>query len=258
MNRRNWQRQELLLALNLYCRLPFGKYHNRNPEIIRLAKFIGRTPNAVAMKLSNFASYDPYHQSRGIKGLQNSSHTDRMIWDEFNKNWDDLAAESELAYLQLASENDIADPDLESQDNGVSFSGVTETERQVKVRLGQRFFRKVILASYQNKCCVCGIPVKELLIASHIVPWHKDKNLRVNPHNGLCLCALHDKAFDRGFFTLGENFEVVISKALHDYLPNLALQNGFSIFSGQTIELPDKFLPAQEFLEIHRQHYYLG
>lgn len=68
--RRNWQRKELLLALNLYCRLPFGHYHSRNSEIIKLADFIGRTPDAVAMKLSNFASFDPYHQARVLKGYK--------------------------------------------------------------------------------------------------------------------------------------------------------------------------------------------
>ncbi len=258
MNRRNWQRNELLLVLNLYCRLPFGRYHNRNAEIIQLAELIGRTPNAVAMKLTNFASFDPYHQSRGVSGLQNTSQADREIWDEFNKNWGELAAESELAYLKLAGQDNLNIPNVEEQDDMIVFSGTTETERQVKVRLGQRFFRKVILANYQNKCCVCGIPVPKLLIASHIVPWHKDKNLRVNPHNGLCLCTLHDKAFDAGFFTLGENFEIVIGEALLAYLPNPAVQNGFNIFLGQKIELPDKFLPAQEFLEVHRKNYYLG
>lgn len=75
MIRKNWQRDELLLALNLYCKLPFGQYHNRNPEIIQLAGFVNRSPDAVAMKLSNFASFDPYHQARGIKGLANASHS---------------------------------------------------------------------------------------------------------------------------------------------------------------------------------------
>src|SRR5579864_8908579 len=99
--RRNWQRDELLLALNLYCRLSIGQYHSRNPEIIKLAKRINRTPDAVAMKLSNFASFDPYHQAHGIKGLQNASQGDRDIWDEFNSNWDDLAVESELISERL-------------------------------------------------------------------------------------------------------------------------------------------------------------
>jgi hypothetical protein len=138
MARRNWQREELLLALNLYCRLPFGQYHSRNLEIIKLADFIGRSPDAVAMKLSNFASFDPYHQSRGIKGLQNAGQADRDIWNEFSANWDELAVESEIAYAQLlgAEIPSMITPSPELDTESVEFSGSTEAERKVKVRLG--------------------------------------------------------------------------------------------------------------------------
>jgi putative restriction endonuclease len=259
MARRNWQRDELLLALNLYCRLPFGQYHSRNPEIIKLAEFIHRTPDAVAMKLSNFASFDPFHQLRGIRGLQNASQADREIWDEFNLNWDDLAAESETIYAQLLGEVDVIKTTAPESDNEtLMFLGPTEIERQVKVRLGQNFFRKVILTSYGRKCCVCGMPIPELLIASHIIHWSDDENLRVNPHNGLCFCTLHDKGFDRGFFTIGEEYEIVIGKAIRQYLPNSAVYNGFRIYEGQLISLPDKFIPDQGFLVIHRNNYFLG
>ncbi len=259
MTRRNWQREELLLALNLYCRLPFGQYHHRNPEIIKLSEFIDRSPDAVAMKLSNFASFDPYHHSRGIKGLQNASQADRDIWNEFNSNWDALAVEGEDLYLRLVGDlNGIKIGASESNEMTVQFSGLTEIERQVKVRLGQSFFRKVILTSYGSKCCVCGLPIPELLIASHIVPWSDADNLRVNPHNGLCLCVLHDKGFDRGFFTLGEDYEVVIGHVLRHYLPNSSVNNGFKIYEGQIITLPDKFIPNQQFLAIHRNNYFLG
>jgi putative restriction endonuclease len=67
MKRRLWTKEELILALNLYLKLPFGKFYHRTPEIIHLASLIGRTPSSVAMRLSNFASVDPYHQKRGVK-----------------------------------------------------------------------------------------------------------------------------------------------------------------------------------------------
>lgn len=256
--RRNWQRDELLLALNLYCRLPFGQYHHRNPKIIELANFIGRTPNAVAMKLSNFASFDPYHQGRGIKGLPNAGLADQEIWNEFSTNWDDLAVESEIAYAKISGE-EIPAPKIPSHNSErVEFTGLTEAERTVKVRLGQQFFRKVILTSYANKCCICGMPIPDLLIASHIVPWRDNENLRVNPHNGLCLCALHDKGFDRGYFTISEDLKVIIGKAIRSYLPNSSVNNGFKIYEGQAVSLPDKFVPNQEFLAIHRENYFLG
>lgn len=44
-----------------------------------------------------------------------------------------------------------------------------------------------------------GLAEPRLLIASHIVPWSKDKTNRLNPSNGLCLSAIHDRAFDQGF-----------------------------------------------------------
>lgn len=259
MSRRNWQREELLLALNLYCRLPFGQYHSHNSEIINLARFIDRTPSAVAMKLTNFASFDPYHQSRGIKGLQNTSQADRAIWEEFNANWDALVVESEMAAIQLSGQIDEIDsipPEFEP--DFAPFAGETESARLTKVRLGQQFFRKVILTSYRTQCCVCGMPIPELLVASHIVPWHEDVNLRVNPHNGLCFCAIHDKAFDRGLFTLGEGYEILMGKAINHHLPNSAVEQEFKRFQGQTITLPDKFIPDQGFLAVHRKRYFRG
>lgn len=68
MSRTLWSRDELILALNLYLKLPFGKLHSRTPEIIHLANLLGRTPGSIAMRLNNFASVDPYHPQRGISG----------------------------------------------------------------------------------------------------------------------------------------------------------------------------------------------
>ena len=79
-------------------KLPFGKMHSRNPKIIKLAKLIGRTPGSVAFKLVNFASLDPSLSARGIKGARNSSKLDRVIWDEFYNNWEQLAFESEKLF----------------------------------------------------------------------------------------------------------------------------------------------------------------
>jgi len=96
-----------------------------------------------------------------------------------------------------------------------------------------------------------------LLVASHIVPWREDENLRVNPHDGLCFCALHDKGFDRGFFTLGRNYEIVFGTAIREHFSNSAVHSGFQIYEGMAISLPDKFIPDQRFLAIHRDRYFL-
>jgi putative restriction endonuclease len=68
MPRRDWTREELIVAFNLYCKIPFGRIHIRNPLIIELAKSIGRTPSAVSWKLANFARLDPALKKRNIAG----------------------------------------------------------------------------------------------------------------------------------------------------------------------------------------------
>ena len=58
-----WTREHFLIALNLYCKLPFGKLDQRNPIIKEVSAKMGRTPSSLAMKLSNFASLDPVQQA---------------------------------------------------------------------------------------------------------------------------------------------------------------------------------------------------
>lgn len=80
-------------------------------------------------------------------------------------------------------------------------------EQMVHVRVGQNYFRNAVLSAYESRCCMTGISVPEFLIASHIKPWKSsdDKKEKANPRNGLCLNALHDKAFDLGFITVDKD-----------------------------------------------------
>ncbi len=68
-NQKLWTREELILAINLYCKIPFGKIHNRNPKIIRLAEILGHSPNADSIKLVNFANLIQVYNHMGIKEL---------------------------------------------------------------------------------------------------------------------------------------------------------------------------------------------
>lgn len=75
----NWNHNQLLVAFNLYCQMLFGKMHSRNPEIIRLATLIGRTPSALAMKLTNIARLDPAITSTGRKRLSGASAANKLM-----------------------------------------------------------------------------------------------------------------------------------------------------------------------------------
>lgn len=256
MARQLWTRDELIVTFNLYCKLPFGKYHRGNRQVIELAQLLGRTPSAVAMKLCNFASHDPTHQRRGVGGLKNSSRSDELIWNEFNANWDALAVESEqsLENMKCAASDAVASatalPILEE----LVPDAATEAQRLMTVRLLQRFFRLTILAGYGTRCCVCSLNCGSLLVASHIVPWAVRPELRVNPRNGLCLCAIHDKAFDRGLITVSDTFTVRLSESIRRCLPSRVIDSVFTVYHDVPIQLPEKFRPDPEFLRYHNEN----
>ena len=89
-----WTEEQLLVAFALYCRIPFGLFHQHNPEIIRYAELIGRTPSALAMKLSNIASLDPVFIESGRKGLEGASQADQKMWDSMQADWEGFALKS--------------------------------------------------------------------------------------------------------------------------------------------------------------------
>jgi putative restriction endonuclease len=246
--RNNWTREELIVAFNLYCKIPFSKITSRNPGVVELASLIRRTPSAVALKLVNYAHLDPVLQKRSISGMSHGSKGEQEIWDEFHNNWEELAFESEkiIASLKEIPVEYIAQ--INSSD--LPREG-KERDAIVKARVNQNFFRASVLASYGNKCCITGIPLTELLVASHIVPWSVDKINRINPANGLCLNMLHDKAFDSGFITITTDFKVHLSKVLFRNKGEESIKRYFAPYDGVSIKLPQKFLPDKAFLEYH-------
>ena len=157
--RGNWTPEQLKLAFHFYCQTPFGKLHHGNPEIKSLAKLIGRTPDALAMKLSNFASLDPSITDSGRKGLTGASSLDRKIWDEFHADWARLAVECEQLQQQLQREHGLkVEVSVESDDGIVlaDFSGETR-QALVQQRIKQNFFRRAVLSSYRSRCCISGV-----------------------------------------------------------------------------------------------------
>ena len=251
----NWTKEHVKIAFSLYCRLPFGKLHKSNKDIIQLAHKLGRTPSAVAMKLANIASLDPAITSTGRSGLKNASAMDKEVWDEFVNNWDELALESLKLYEELVVSDNSNLTQSEADVNPENYVGETR-DVIIQQRIKQGFFRKSVLSSYKGTCCMSGLSEERLLIASHIVPWSEDKQNRLNPRNGLCLSAIHDKVFDEGFITLDDDCRVVLSRDLK-MNNNPFIQQTFLPIEGKSIMLPERFEPDISFLEKHRNLVFL-
>jgi predicted restriction endonuclease len=247
-----WTKDQIKLAFHLYCQLPYGRIHGRNPEIAALAKVISRTADAVAMKMLNIASIDPTITSTGRAGLGNASALDRTVWDEFQSDWERLAVESQLLRQQL---DPGTAPESSAEDNHNSFltEDFTGETRQTLTtqRIKQHFFRRAVLSSYRSRCCMSGLSDTRLLIASHIVPWSSDKSNRLNPSNGLCLSAIHDRAFDKGLISLTNDFTILISDGLKRSA-DVFVKQVLLPLEGFRLELPERFEPQPEFAAWHR------
>ena len=244
-----WTREELILAFNLYLKIPFGKMHSTNKDIIHLANLIGRTPNSIALRLVNFASIDPVLKARGIKGMDGGTKIVKPIWDEFYHNQEELVFLSEQILAQKENtsiENKYQELLFDIKD----LKGETAI-RQVKTRVNQSVFRQMVLANYSAKCAISGIDIPELLLASHIMPWSINEEHRLNPENGICFSALYDKAYDKGIIGITPNYEVIFSTSLKSKKETSFYKNNFAPIENLKISEPLKYLPKKEFLEFH-------
>ncbi|MFB8830733.1 HNH endonuclease [Azotobacter sp. CWF10] len=230
--------------------------HSRTVEIVELAGLIGRTPSALAMKLCNFASLDPAIVASGRKGLAGASRLDRQIWELFQADWEGLAME--CAYLRQALRAERGLPSEEADEAAELPEDFTGATRQVLVeqRIKQQFFRRAVLGSYVGRCCMSGLSEPRLLIASHIVPWRQDPANRLNPANGLCLSALHDRAFDQGLLSLDDEYRILLAEPLCRAVDPFVRQV-LQPLAGRPIALPERFLPEARFVAWHRQHVFV-
>lgn len=244
-----WSREELILALNLYLKIPFGKMHSRTKEIIDLSKLIGRTPNAVAIRLTNFAHVDPFHQNRGVKGMSGGKKQVEPIWNEFVNNKDELLFESERILAEKQNQTiEIKYAKILRDISGLK--GETKL-REVKTRVNQNVFREIVVTNYAGKCAVSGIDVKGLLVASHILPWSYNENERLNPENGICLSSLYDSAFDKGLIGINSDYKIMLSSVLKAKSKQKYYSAFFGKYENASISLPERYLPKKEFLEYH-------
>ncbi len=118
----------------------------------------------------------------------------------------------------------------------------------------EQTFKKIILEQYDHTCSVTGIKFKYHNIveaqAAHIIS--KSKNGSDDPRNGLALSSTAHWAFDKGIFTISDQYEIIVNPKAKS-----ASLSKFPILEkeGQQIDLPgdQKFYPHQESLKWHRE-----
>jgi putative restriction endonuclease len=130
--------------------------------------------------------------------------------------------------------------------------------REVKTRVNQNVFRQIVIANYSGKCAITGIDIPDLLLASHIIPWSKNEEERLNPENGICLSALYDRAYDKGYIGINEKFEILLSSDLKKKYKEEYQSKYFAPLAGSKIILPQKYHPKKDFLQFHLDEIFRG
>ena len=248
--RDNWTEEQITIVLYEYCRRPFGQFNGTKQFVIDLGKLINRTPGAIVRKIGNLASFDPQMKARGVGGLAHTAKLDEKIWNKYYGHWDQLAFDAEMliANWQNKELEDSLTIDLTNLPVG------RERIVEVKHRINQDFFRRTVLSSYNQRCCITGINNPALLQASHIVDWNISEENRTNPENGLCLNPLFHKAYDNNLLGITPDYEIIISEEfLGSKLGDVGKTTKDYIwgFNKRKLFLPRRFYPDKELLAQH-------
>lgn len=252
MARDNWTEEQITVVLYEYCRNPFGQFSATKQFVVELGKLLGRSAAAVVRKVGNLASFDPLMKARGVGGLGHTGKLDEAVWNMYFGHWDKLAIDAEVLiaqYRQKGLEESLKETiDLSNLPKG------EERKQEVTRRINQDFFRRAVLSSYNNCCCITGINNKSLLEASHIVGWTKDEANRTNPQNGLCLNVLLHKAYDEDLIGISPDYEIFVSDEFFGSkleTVDVSTKEYIKSINHRKLIMPKRFLPDRDLLAIH-------
>lgn len=182
-------------------------------------------------------------------GLGKVSHLDREVWEEFLREPEKLGYESEIVYAEAMHEP----PRMAPEDHPLAVVAGTDREAIRRARVTQHLFRGMILSSYAERCAICTLPERQLLVASHIVGWAVDETNRMNPRNGICLCALHDKAFDTGLIDVDTEYKIRVTDRCKIPSDHRVAKEMLYRFDGAPMMLPERWDPDPALLARRRE-----
>lgn len=241
----------MIMALNVYCKIPFKDVKEGHPIIQKYAPLIGRTPVALKMKIGNFGRFDPNLRAKGITGLGHGSKEEEIVWNEFWDNPEGLVYESERLFAERGGKRieDSVEDDFFEMPQG------REREVIIRQRVNQQFFRDAVLTAYLHQCCITSISNTQLLEACHISSWADDESNRTNPKNGLCMTPTFHHAYDKFLMAISPDYEIVLSEEMLRCAKDETTLNYLSNFQGKRIRMPEKFAPDRNLLAVHFEEF---
>lgn len=185
--------------------------------------------------------------------LQNAENRSILIHVLINKWFADKSQQIEKL-LQVNVFGELEE-ELRSQGGKVYNSKEIEDEQISIIR--DTAFRKIVVNAYNHTCALCAMRVidtveKNIVDASHIMPFSQFYDDRIN--NGISLCKNHHWAFDRFWFTLDDDYRIIVDGKLREQSPNA---KPIQEYRGDTIILPSQqqYYPRVDAIQWHRQEF---
>lgn len=239
-----WTEDEFILALELYFRIPFGSISKSNPDIIKLAKLIGRTPSSVGMRLSNYAHLDPNLSANGLSG---GGKNCALYWNKYEHNLSQLKKDAAVSRIRIIEQ-------IES--NALPIQRIKDVDRLVDDMYNFRF-QDIILSNYNQRCAVTGMAIPSLITACHIIPSAIDEETNLKADNGICLTVLHAKSYVEGLIGIDADYILHISPQLKKYAFENGYSSNFKRYDNQRLNFNNVVAkPNPEYLEWHMQTIY--
>lgn len=110
------------------------------------------------------------------------------------------------------------------------------TVREVRVRVHQARFRARVIPAYREQCAICRLKEIDLLDAAHIIGDAESEG-EPSVANGLSLCSIHHRAFDRDLVGVSPDLRVNISHRLLEDVDGPML-DVLKAFDGAPLEVP--------------------
>jgi len=170
--------------------------------------------------------------------------------DSFYEFIQDIDCNKKYEYFSDKLVNEIINTYLiKNKENNVNNVNETEATYNTKIRIGQNQLRQQLLE--RGKCQLCNINKKDLLIASHVKPWHDANNSeRLDINNTLLLCSLHDSLFDKGYISFDDFGNIILCKELkNEDLLDLKLDSNIKVNINEE---------NKKYIEWHRKNVFRG
>lgn len=203
-----------------------------------------------AENVKTYKSGDP--SKKDLVNQKVSGGFSEEIYSELNKN-PKLVREITKELLHDNFPSSIHEDIMQSVGIDIEMEGLPDKKRDPE-------FREKILRAYEYRCAICGFDVRlghypVALEAAHI-KWHQAGGPDTEV-NGLALCALHHKLFDRGAFTLSENLDILVSDRAYG---TTGFDEWLMRFHGRKLNHPQRvtYVPDESFRIWHVREVFQG